>query len=208
MRGKLYQNHFYHIYNRGNNREDLFVEELDYYYFLSKYWEYCYPALDTYAYCLLRNHFHLLIRVREPKEFKEVLKEKSVDRQVKDRLAEKKWTPKLVSQQIAHAFNGYAQTINNKYERTGSLFERPFERKKVHADEYFRDLVCYIHLNPQNHGLVDDFRDYPFSSYSRYVTEESLYINLEFTLTQFGGKDNFLELHNRLFRLNDEFKFQ
>ena len=55
----------YHIYNRGNNSENIFKEKRNYYYFLQKYQQYCSPIFETYAYALLRNHFHLMVRVKE-----------------------------------------------------------------------------------------------------------------------------------------------
>ncbi len=59
---------FYHLYNRGNNRETLFRYDENYRYFLALYARYAEPAFDTYAYCLLPNHFHLLVRVRSESE--------------------------------------------------------------------------------------------------------------------------------------------
>lgn len=60
----------YHIYNRGNNRENLFREEDNYRYFLDRYFHYLSPVVDTFAYCLLKNHFHLLIRVKAPSDLR------------------------------------------------------------------------------------------------------------------------------------------
>ena len=56
---------FYHIYTRGINGTNLFYEERNYAYFLQKYGYYLHEVLDTYAYCLLGNHFHLLVRVKD-----------------------------------------------------------------------------------------------------------------------------------------------
>lgn len=64
---------FYHIYNRGNNRETLFKEQRNYSYFLKRYRYYLCPLVDTFAYCLLPNHFHLLIRVRRETPGKKTL---------------------------------------------------------------------------------------------------------------------------------------
>ena len=64
----LHEGKFYHIYNRGNNRETLFYTEANYKYFLKKYDKYLSEYIDTYAYCLLPNHFHLLISVKELKD--------------------------------------------------------------------------------------------------------------------------------------------
>ena len=56
---------FYHIYNRGTNREDIFVQERNYRYLLQLYARHIEPAAETYAYCLLKNHFHVLVRIKD-----------------------------------------------------------------------------------------------------------------------------------------------
>lgn len=55
--------------------------------------------------------------------------------------------------------------MNKMYDRTGALFETPFKRIEVNNDSYFSALIAYIHRNPETHGIIDDFREYPFSSY-------------------------------------------
>src|SRR5437868_13293456 len=94
----------YHIYNRGINGEDIFKESRNYYYFLEKYNKYCTPVLDTYAYALLKNHFHLMIRVKETL----VTKRKDGN--------EVRLT---ASGQLSHFFNCYTQSLNKAYGRHG-----------------------------------------------------------------------------------------
>ena len=60
----LLHNVIYHIYNRGVNRENIFIEERNYAYFSSLYIKYIEPVAETFAYCLLRNHFHILVRIK------------------------------------------------------------------------------------------------------------------------------------------------
>ncbi len=67
----LQQGVYYHIYNRGNNRQDIFLETRNYAYFLKLYATYIAPIADTYAYCLLKNHFHLMVRIRSEAEWQE-----------------------------------------------------------------------------------------------------------------------------------------
>ena len=62
---------YYHIFTRGNNREDIFLEERNYRHFLQLYAKHIMPIADTYAYCLLRNHFHLLVRIKDLTGFPE-----------------------------------------------------------------------------------------------------------------------------------------
>jgi REP element-mobilizing transposase RayT len=207
MKERLLEGRYYHIYNRGNNKENLFIEEANYEFFLKRYAHYCYPVLDTYAYCLLKNHFHLLVRVRSPKEMQKMLDDALIDKKVKSRLTKNEWTPKLVCQQLSHLFNGYTQALNKKYNRTGSLFERPFERINVNEDNYFCNLVSYIHRNPELHGLVDDYKQYPHSSYPIYLSEKKSRINKKETLNQFGGIDNFKAAHDEGMKIPKEYKF-
>ncbi|HEX6982970.1 MAG TPA: hypothetical protein VF181_09435 [Balneolaceae bacterium] len=112
-----------------------------------------------------------------------------------DRLSNKELNSQLISQQLGHTFNAYTQAFNKKYDRTGSLFDRPFKRRKVNEESYFCNLICYIHQNPQLHGLVNDYRVYPYSSYRVYLTDKQTKINTEETIKQFGGKEGFLVAH-------------
>jgi REP element-mobilizing transposase RayT len=64
---------YYHIYNRGNNRENIFIEERNYEYFMALYAKYIEPVAETFAFCLLRNHFHILNRVKSEVEIIETL---------------------------------------------------------------------------------------------------------------------------------------
>jgi REP element-mobilizing transposase RayT len=64
---------YYHIYNRGNNREDLFLGEHDYRRFFELYAHHMSPVANTYAYCLMRNHFHLLLRIKSEQEWRATL---------------------------------------------------------------------------------------------------------------------------------------
>ena len=67
---------YYHIFNRGNNGENIFLEERNYSHFLNLYDLHLAPITDLYAYCLIRNHFHLLVRIRSEEEIAGSLKAK------------------------------------------------------------------------------------------------------------------------------------
>jgi putative transposase len=189
----------YHVFNRGNNRENLFFEERNYRHFLRLYAKYVLPVVDTYAYCLLPNHFHLLIRVKLEEEqqtqtFGVSLGQPDVSTRVPGtgnkaaRAASK--TPKVLSpsRQFAHCFNAYSKAVNKAYNRTGSLFERPFQRIAVTSDAYFMQLVVYIHRNPQKHGLVDDFRDWPYTSYHSLLSTKPTHLRRQDVLGWFDGQ--------------------
>ncbi len=174
METKLCPGVFYHIYNRGNNGENIFREGRNYPYFLQLYARHVSQVVETYAYCLLKNHFHLMIRVADSPD------------------------GESASQKFSNFFNAYSKAFNLSYQRTGALFQRPFQRIPVEKDSYYLALIAYIHFNSQKHGFVDNFRNWPYSSYPPLLTTQSTRLAREQVLGFFGGRDRFLEYHSGL----------
>lgn len=168
---------FYHIYNRGNNGETLFREERNYLYFLNLYQKYIPLVAETYAYCLLGNHFHLLVRI-------------------KDRQLSQEGQFNNPSRAFADLFSTYTKSVNKAYRRTGSLFEKPFRRKLVDSDQYFCSLAIYIHRNPQRHGFIDDFRRWPYSSFQAIRSDKATHLQRQVVLEWFGGIGGYDAAHN------------
>ena len=103
---------YYHIYNRGNNGETLFREQRNYPYFLKLYANYIEPVAATYAYCLMSNHFHLLVRIKEYEECKKVCQS------LKDWQTYEAVYP---SRAFSNLFSTYTKAFNKSYQRTGSF---------------------------------------------------------------------------------------
>ena len=175
---------YYHIFNRGNNRENIFIEARNYDYFMNLYARYIEPLADTYAYCLMRNHFHFLVRIREEDETLKVSKtfRVSID----------------ASHAFSNLFNAYAKAINKAHDRTGSLFEHPFGRLQIDSKDHFTRLIVYIHQNPQKHGFVKDFRQWPYSSYRALISSLATFLKRQEILEWFGGREGFVNLHQGL----------
>jgi len=173
---------YYHIYNRGNNGENIFIEERNYTYFMNLYAKYIDPVADTFAYCLLRNHFHVGLRIKEDLE--------GASRNLRG-LANP-------GQPFANFFNAYSKGISRAYGRTGSLFENRYRRKEVTTERYFLRLIHYIHWNPQKHGFVTDFRDYPYSSFHLFLGDKPTFIKRVEVLDWFGGREGFVKQHQEL----------
>jgi REP element-mobilizing transposase RayT len=186
---------YYHIFNRGNNRANLFIEERNFSFFLQKYWQHISPIADTFAFCLLWNHFHLLVRVKTEEEQREAWA------QILQR------DPKTValkspSQQFSNLFNAYAKAINKTYARTGCVFEHPFHRIEIASDPYFARLVRYIHRNPERYGFVADFRDWPHSSYHLIGGPAWSPLRRDMVIDWFDTLDGFEQAH----RLEDNYE--
>jgi hypothetical protein len=165
---------YYHIYNRGINGEDLFKEERNYCYFKTLLIRHILPCADIFAYCLLNNHFHLCIQMKKAILFQAPIKP---------------------SRNFSNFFNAYTKTINKNYKRTGSLFETPFKRKRVTSDSYITQLIYYVHGNSQKHGFVNDFREYPYSSYRDILNTDATIINCQEVMRWFGSKELFIKYH-------------
>lgn len=172
---------YYHVYNRGNNREDIFLEEKNYFYFLDLMKKHVHPIADILAYCLLKNHFHLLIWTK-PVE-----------------------SDDMISRKFSNFFNAYAKAINKQYQRSGSLFQDRFSRKIVKDEKQLRNLILYIHTNPTHHGFVEDFSTYKYSSYHSHLSHQKTLLDREFVLDQFDGRENFRYVHqSKNFDINED----
>jgi putative transposase len=116
--------------------------------------------------------------------------------------------PKIIdpSRQFSHLFNAYTQSINKRYNRTGSLFETTFERKLVTSEKYFQQLIFYIHSNPVHHGFVKQMSLYPWSSYETLLSDKPTKLCRNAVVEIFGGRENFILYHNQqqsLCEIND-----
>ena len=180
---KLYPGEFYHIYDRGNNKENIFLENQNYTYFLKLWKKYIFPIADTWAYCLMKNHFHVLVQIHQAIQTSKVSKTLEVSH--------------YISQQFSNLFNAYAKAINKKYTRTGSLFQTRFGRKLVERNAHLVHLVYYSHFNPQKHRFVQDFKDYPFSSYHTILAGQATSLDRRSVLELFGDAQEFIEFHRR-----------
>ena len=185
---------YYHIYNRGNNGIDVFLEPENNYHFLRLYAKYIEPIADTYAWCLLKNHFHLLVRIKQKSEIESNTLTYTTTEQ-----------PKVIEpyRQFSHLFNAYTQAINKRHHRTGSLFETKFERKLVTSEKYFQQLIFYIHNNPVHHGFVSQMNLYPWSSYDTIVTEKPTMLKRNEVLNIYGSKENFVYYHQTQQKTNE-----
>ena len=177
---------YYHIYNRGINGEDIFKEERNYAYFLEKLTQFLIPSIEVYSYCLLKNHFYILIRTKSEDELKGYIPQRDVALGCE----------KYLSKQFATFFKSYSLSINKSYKRTGGLFETPFRRIEVAHNSYFSELIRYIHFNPQEHGFVDKFEDYQFSSYNIIKSKEPSFLESKKVIEWFGGARPYVDFHS------------
>ena len=137
-----YPGAIYHVMNRGNRKTNLFKDSSDYLRFLDCIFE----AKESYeftihALCLMTNHFHIEIETAQTELWK-------------------------IMRKMLHP---YSMDFNHKYNFTGHLFEDRYTACLIEDERYFLEVSRYIHLNPVKAGIVNDPRDYEFSSYGMYI---------------------------------------
>ena len=183
---------YYHIYNHANGEDLLFREEKNYTFFLEKYHQHMDPVVETVAWCLMPNHFHLLVRIKNEEEIaRTFLKHRSFLKfETLEKLEKFDDQSKFISKQFSNFFSCYTQAFNKVYHRRGSLFLKNFKRKEITDDNYFRNLILYIHNNPVHHGFAIDFEKYPWTSYHSFIHQPSDYL-----VQYFDDVENYRHAH-------------
>ena len=164
---------FYHLYNRGNNRQNIFFERENYLHFLRLIRRHLISeSVEILAYCLMPNHYHLLVYLKADS----------------------------LSQGMKSLSLAYTKGMNARYKRVGVLFQGRFCSIQVDRTTYLMRLVRYIHLNPVKHGLVAHPEDWEFSSYQEYAGKrQGTLPNLERVRSIAGSESEhqaFLEDHS------------
>jgi REP element-mobilizing transposase RayT len=133
--------------------------------------------IDVFAYCLMPNHFHLFIRVKENVSM------------------EKQSNLNAVEKAFKNFFISYAKSINKRFDRTGALLQYKFKRKEIESESYITWLIYYIHRNPVVAKFCNNLNDWKFSSYNAFLFDKPTLIAKEEVLKWFGGLQEFEKFH-------------
>ncbi len=185
---QLLEDCFYHIYNRTNGNENSFLVTRANTVFLRGLEKYILPYCQIYAYCLLPNHFHLVLRIESNLAFRVIKsgKTRNKSQEVSD----------FLPLQFSKWFNSYSKYFNSRYQRKGSLFTRPFKRRRVSDIVYLRKLIHYVHYNPVEAKLCLKPNDWVFSSYQAILSDKKTQVSKNEVIELFDNKDNFIYCHN------------
>lgn len=202
---KLVSGEYYHVYNRGNSKQKIFHDEEDYLRFIALLYacnQKCYlkvgnltkgqtlydiergnPIVSIGAYCLMPNHFHILITQTDDENISNFMQKLSTS---------------------------YSMYYNKKYKRTGSLFEGKFKSEHIDKDRYFKYLFSYVHLNPikliqkdwkeigikNKKKAIEYLNSYEYSSYLDFIGEkriQNIILNIESFPKYFPNKKSFMK---------------
>lgn len=159
---------FYHVYNRGASKMNIFKDDSDYLFMLSLFKKYLSPEvhvsndghetpnyssrLDLVAYCLMPNHYHLMIFLKERDGLEKFMRS---------------------------VMTSYGMYFNRRHKRSGTLFEGRFLASRISSESYFWQISRYIHLNPTDIGR--DIAGYPYSSVKYFIGDwQSSWVHPEY----------------------------
>lgn len=181
----------YHIYNHANGWENLFIEEKNYRFFLAKASQHLLPVCNIYAYCLMPNHIHLMVRIKNQQELVELWIPKTITNDVL------KFYENKVSKCFSNLFSSYTQAFNKVYHRMGSLFIPSMKMELINDSDHFLKVVHYIHANPVHHRFTLKMEDWEHSSYNTYLNKAPTKISRDFVLNEFYGIKGFIKYHEQ-----------
>jgi len=154
----------YHVMMRGNNHQDIFKNDMDKKYFIYLLKKYLVKLnLELYAWCLMNNHFHLVIKASK----------------------------KNLADFIKRVCCSYVPYFNRKYERSGHLFQDRYKSEPIETDQYFMGAIRYVHNNPEKANICAR-NTYKWSSYREYIISRNI-TSTEKLLSMLGGKKSFVE---------------
>lgn len=160
-----YPNTFYHVLSRGNERKEIFRDTQDYEKFRDTIGRMVQRFdIEVHAYALMSNHYHLMIRTGDAS----------------------------LSRAIQWLGLTYSMWFNRRHVRSGHLFQGRFKSFVIENDRYFTAMCLYIHANPIRAGIVQNFLDYPWSSYPRYAAarRKEPWLTTELVLGMYGMSRN------------------
>ncbi len=191
---------YFHLFNRGNGMQNIFLDNEDYKFFLLKLKQNLFPdetlkrmrplpegSFSIFSYCLMPNHFHLLLR--QNKEYP-------------------------VQKFLLRVCTSYSKYFNKKYKKVGHVFQDRFKQVNIEDDEQLLWIQAYINLNPVIDKFVDNITKYEWSSYREIIGMLNGFCDKSFIfekLKDLHGIKKFFDDALPVLRINKklrEFKFE
>jgi len=180
---------FYHVYNRCVKKQLLFYTDENYKYFLRLYDRYFYGISKVYSWSLIPNHFHFLISMRRLSDC--IFSDKEYEIILQNPLN----FDSVVRRRWKNFFLAYSHALKRQENIKTNIFAQHFKHIEVDTDDYFKNVVQYIHHNPAHHHIMPDFQNYRWSSYSRILNDHQSKLEKKYVLDLFGGKDQYIQSH-------------
>lgn len=181
----------YHVFNHAVGTENLFREDENYRYFLELAKNHLISICDVFAFALLPNHFHILLKIHS-----EDILIKNFELKYRKKI-EFDELSKLISRQFSNMFNAYSKAYNKRFNRKGALFIDYFRRKEIDNHVYLKNIMHYIHYNPVLHELCNSVEEWEFTSYNIYISDKNTKLNKMILIDNFEGRQSFVNFNKK-----------
>ena len=186
-------NEFYHVYNRAVGSEKAFITDDNYLYFLRLLRKHVTPVADIFAYCLLPNHYHLLVRIKNENtiaEYHKNSKGKPFDI-INDKYSD------VAIKSFSNHLNAYTKAFNKMFSRMGNLFMPNFQRSEADVERDVTSFIFYVHKNPVHHGLTKTIGEWKYDSYNTILSENPTALARNEVIDWFGSRNSFISFHQQ-----------
>ena len=188
---------FYHIVSKSIDGILLFRTPPDFAVFKERFCKFNDIIFEIWSYCLLNNHSHFIVKTRSADECSALIHEQdeeAITLAMNDPGNELLFGS-VAERQMNSFLASYANYYNNRYDRQGGIFQKPFKRLLVVDENHLQQAIIYVHANPQKHGLTDDFSQYSYSSYNEILSGGETIVAAEKVTGFFGSPALFRDLH-------------
>ena len=171
LKATFYPLAFYHLVCKSIDGLLLFHDNIDYEVFSQRFKKFTGEFFDVWSFCFIPNHSHHIIKIKSIEsinQFIRVLSPEDITAAMKAFYSandDELFFNKMIERQMNSFLASYANYINNKYNRKGGIFQKPFKRILIEEDAHLQQAIIYTNANSEKHKLVDDYKKYPFSSY-------------------------------------------
>jgi len=201
FKAPFYPGAFYHIVCKSIDGILLFIDPTEYRVFKDRLITFTGMCFEYWSYCHLPNHTHHIVKAREARELALFIEQLPGEERTLSMTsflqdtADARLFDAVVLRQMNRFLVSFSNFINNRRKRKGGTFQKPFRRREIENESHLQQAVIYTNANAQKHNMVDDFKDYPYSSYTETLDGSSFILETEKVLDFFGGKENFIKTH-------------
>ena len=202
LKAQFYPDEYYHIVCKSIDGILLFNDDKDHQVFNERFKKFASDFLDIWSYCHIPNHTHHVIKIKSIDSINHFIKKLAPQQlgfAMKAFIADIDnpiLFDNLITRQMNSFLVSFSNYINNKYNRKGGIFQKPFKRIIIENDAHLQQAIIYTNANAQKHGIIDDYKHFQYSSYSHALKNDQYFIDSKNMLQFFEGLANFLSVHD------------
>ena len=203
LKAPFYPGAYYHIVCKNIDGLSLFYDAIDYEIFNQRFIKFTGNFFDVWSFCLIPNHSHHIVKIKSIESISDFMRRlvpaniTATMKNFSGETSNELFFDKMIERQMNSFLVSYANYINNKFNRKGGIFQKPFKRIQIEDEGHLQQAIIYTNANAQKHKMVDDYKKYPFSSYVGIIENDQYYVDSKSVIEFFKGLEKFLIIHEQ-----------